>query len=272
MRASFLQPAFAVLLAFLAMAGNRAAAETLRLAGTGGVIEAMRQIAPPFAAATGLELEVIGGLGSTGAMRALSDGVIDVVVAARKFNPDEENLKLVSQPFARTPLVFITSHPKPNGLRSSDIAKLFASTDPRWEDGTPLRIILRTRVDADTAILERILPGAREAIAGARRRTDVPVAATDQDNVEFAQRLVGSFSMAGYGQIIAEKCNLRMIAIDGVVPSLATLANGTYPYEKVFYLVFAPERRAGAERLLRFLRSAEGHKALQATGNLPVDE
>lgn len=272
MRAAYSNVAIAALLAFPLLAANGAAAETLRVAGTGGIIEAMRQVARPFAAATGIQLDVIVGLGSSGAMRAIADGKIDVVVAARDSYPNEAKGKLVSYPFARTPLVFVTAHRKPNGLRSSDIPAIFAAQNPKWEDGTPLKIILRTKVDADTVLVGRSIPGIAAAIEQARRRPDVPVAATDQDNVAIAQRLNGSLTFAGYGQIIAEKCDLRLIPIDGIVPSLATLENGTYPYEKIFYLVFAAEHGSGAWKLLQYLYSDEGRKALLATGNLAVGE
>lgn len=272
MRAPISNLAFAVFLAFPLLAANGAAAAPLRLAGTGGIIEAMQQIAPLFKAATGDELEITVGLGSGGALRALADGALDIVVSARELSPAEAKGNLVVRPFARTPLVFITSNPKPNGLKTSDIASIFEAINPKWQDGTPLKIILRTRLDADTALIERKIPGVAEAIEHARLRPDVPLAATDQDNVNISQRLGGSFSLAGYGQIIAEKCDLRMIAIDGVMPNLDTLADGTYPYIKTFYLVFASERRAGAEQFLKFLRSAEGSKVLLATGNLPVGE
>ena len=254
------------------MAANGASAETLRLAGTGGIIEAMRQVAPKFKAATGIELEVIVGLGTSGAMRAIADGKIDVVAAGLPLNAEQAKESLVSHPFARTPLVFVTSHPKPNGFKASDIAEIFAAQNPKWEDGTPLKIILRTKVDADTAIVERSMPGMADAIRRARQRPDVPVAATDQDNVNLAQRLGGSFSLAGYGQIVAEICDLRVVSIDGIVPSLKTLEDGTYRYEKKFYLVFARDHNASAEKFLRFLRSEEGRKALLAAGNLPVGE
>jgi phosphate transport system substrate-binding protein len=272
MRAPFLKLAFFAFLAFPLLAGHGAVAEPLRLAGTGGIIEAMKQIAPKFTAATGIQLEVIVGLGTSGAMRAISDGKIDIVAAGLPLNPDQAKGPLVSHPFARTPLAFVTSHPKPNGLKNGDIVAIYAAQDPTWQDGTPLKIILRTKVDADTALIEGIIPGVKPALARARQRPDVPVAATDQDNVNVAQRLRGSFSMAGYGQIIAEQCDLRLVAIDGVAPNLDTLANGTYPYEKRFYLVFMRDRNPGAEQFLNFLRSAEGRKALLATGNLPAGE
>jgi phosphate transport system substrate-binding protein len=272
MRAPYSNLACAVALAFPLLAGNGVAAAPLRLAGTGGIIEAMLQIAPLFNAATGEKLEVTVGLGSQGALRALADGALDVVVSARALSPEEARGKLVAHQFARTPLAFITSKLEPDGLKTGDIAPIFDATNPKWQDGSPLRIILRTRLDADTALIERAIPGVADAIERARRRPGIVVAATDQDNVGYAQRLEGSFSMAGYGQVIAEKSDLRMIAIDGVMPNLATMADKTYPYEKQFYLVFATDRSAGAEQLLNFLRSTEGRKLLLATGNLPVGE
>ncbi len=272
MRASFSKLAIAVGIAFLLMAANGAGAETLRLAGTGGIIEAMRQIAPQFKAATGIEVQVIVGLGTSGAMHAIVDGKIDVVVAGRPLSPELAEGLLVSHRFARTPLVLITSHPKPNGLKTDDIATLVAAENPKWADGTPLKLILRPKVDSDTAIIERALPAVKDAVARARQRSEVPVAATDQDNVDLAERLPGSIGLAGFGQIVAEKCNLRFVAIDGVEPSLKTLADGTYRHEKSFYLVFPRGRNAGAEKFLTFLRSDAGRQALLATGNLPVGE
>lgn len=272
MRASYSNVAIAALLALPLMAGTGAAAETLRVAGSGGFLEAILQVAPPFAAATGIKLEVLGGLGTAGAMRALNDGVIDAIFAAREPNRSETNGQLVSRPLARTPMVFVTSHPKPNGFKSSDISAIFMSQNPKWDDGTPLKIILRSRADADTVLAGWSVPGLAAAMERARLRTDVPTTATDQDNVNIAQHLDGSLTIAGYGQIIAEKCDLRMIPIDGVVPSLATLADGTYPFEKIFYLVYSPKRSAEAEQLLQFFRSAEGRKILLPLGYLPPSE
>lgn len=272
MRALFLKLALPVAFAFPLVAINGAAAETLRLAGTGGIIEAMRQIAPQFKAATGIEVQVIVGLGTSGAMRAIVDGKIDVVVAGLPLSPELAEGLLVSHRFARTPLVLITSHPKPNGIKAGDIAAIVAAENPKWEDGTPLKLILRTKVDADNAIIERLIPGVKDAVTRARQRPAIPVAATDQDNVELAQRVPGSFGLAGYGQIVAEKSALRFVALDGVEPSLKALADGTYRYEKSFYLVFPRERAAGAEKFLTFLRSDAGRQALLATGNLPVGE
>ena len=127
MRTSFSKLAMAVGIVVPLLTTNAAKAETLRLAGTGGIIEAMRQVAPQFKAVTGIELQVIVGLGTSGAIRAIVDGKIDVVVAGLPLSPELAEGLLVSHPIARTPLVLITSHPKPNGVKAGDIAAIVAA-------------------------------------------------------------------------------------------------------------------------------------------------
>jgi phosphate transport system substrate-binding protein len=131
---------------------------------------------------------------------------------------------------------------------------------------------LRSRLDGDTKILEERFAGMREGFAAARLRPDVPVAATDQDNAELAERLSGSFVQAGLSQMIAEKRNLRLVPIDGVEPTLANLESGKYPHEKLFYFVYQATKSAAVDRLLDFLRSAEGRKILREAGSLPIAE
>jgi phosphate transport system substrate-binding protein len=232
----------------------------------------VEQVAVEFAVSSGVKLEVIPGLGSKGGIGAAADGAVDLAVSARPLYPDEVALGLTAIPFARTALVFVTSHRKPNSLNSAEIAGIFKAANPKWADGSPIRLILRTRFDGDTMILEQTFAGMREAIEAARLRPELPVAPTDQDNATLAERLLGSFAQAGLSQILTEKRDLRFVPIDGVEPSLENLGSGKYPYEKPFYLVYSAKTKVAAERLLEFLRSAKGRSILRDTSNLPVAE
>jgi phosphate transport system substrate-binding protein len=267
---SFANLAFAVFLAGPLLAGDGASAETLRLAGTGGAMPMAERVAAGFVVSTGIGIEVIPGLGSKGAIAAAADGVIDLAVSARSLTPEEAARGLTAIPFARTALVFITSHAKPNSLKSTELVGIFGSTNPKWADGSSLNIILRTKFDGDTLILEELFPGIQDAIEAARTRPEIPVAPTDQDNATLAEHIPGSFVQAGFSQIVTEKRNLRFVPIDGVEPTPENFETGKYPYEKIFYLVYPAKGKAAAERLLDFLRSAKGQDILRETGNLPV--
>lgn len=254
------------------MVANGAAAETLRVAGTGGAMAMVERIADAFAASSGIKIEVVPGLGSKGGINAAADGAVDMAISARPLEPAEAARGLTEKPLARTALVFVTSHQKPNGLKSTELTEIFKSKNPRWADGSPMNVILRTQFDGDTILLGKSFKGMAEAIDVARLRPELPVTPTDQDNAILAERLRGSFVQAGLSQIVTEKRDLRFVAIDGVEPTLENFESGKYPYEKYFYIVYSAKTKVAAEQLLAFVRSAKGVGILRETANLPAAE
>ena len=238
----------AAALLFLSVAAGGVAADTLRVGGTGGALDMMRHVGKAFTAASGEDVDIAMSLGTSGALRALADGVLDIAVSARLLTPEEMAPGFVVVPIARTALIFATSHRNPNSLASADLASVFAASRPTWADGKPIRLVLRTRLDADTMLISDIFPGMREAVETARARQDLPVTATDQDNTKLGAALEGSLIIGGLSQLEMEKGDLRYVPIDGVLPSLAAFESGAYRYEKVFYPVF-PARRSAAAQL-----------------------
>ena len=107
------------------------------------------------------------------------------------------------------------------------------------------------------------------ALAQLRLRPEVPVAATDQDNVRMAARIPGSLVVTTLAQMQTEKPDLRFLTSDGVAPTLENFERETYPHRKDLHLVLPARRSASLDRFLAFLRSAEGAKMLRETGSLP---
>lgn len=258
-----------VLLGMFALAVP-AAGQAMRLGGTGGAMGMAQRIADAYAA-TGTRIEVIPGLGSSGSVKAVADGAIEIAIASRPSKTSEEERGLTAVFFARTPMVWITSHPALPGIHAADIPGLFAEARPKWADGTPLNVVLRVASDTDVSIVEGYFPGLADAFALARQRTEIPVTATDQDNTAAAEELQGSFVHAGLSHV-TERPNLRVVALDGVEPSVENLESGAYPYEKPLYIVYAPGSAEAAARLLEFLRSEPGRTLLRDAGSLPVME
>jgi phosphate transport system substrate-binding protein len=244
-------------------------AETLRAGGVG----AATQLLPALYAASGeqqVKLEVIPSLGSGGGLRALADGALDFAVSGRLLNAEElkQGLKIVAT--VRTPFVLVTSTAAPGGLKSSEISGVFSSPKSTWADGSPVRLILRPKSDTDTPILGGMFPGMVAAIETARTRQDVPIAATDQDNADAAERIPGSLAGSTLTQVRTEKRNLGFIAIDGVSPSLEALENGTYPYGKNIYFVTSAKKNPAVEKFLTFVQSAAGKDILRVNGNVLI--
>ena len=269
MPASFTRIAIVLLLVGAMSAGNAAAADTLRVGGTGTATGMLQQVGAEFTAATGVKVEVVPSLGSKGAIRALSDGWLDIAVPARPPKPDEVAAGLRQVAVLRTAYVMATSHSSPNGLKSVDLAGIFAAEKPVWADGTPIRIILRPRGDSDTALLAELFPGMGAAIESARRRAELPTAATDQDNAEMAERTPGSLVGTTATQLKTEHRNLRIVPLDGVEPTLANFESGVYRFVKTLHFVVPRASSAEARLFMDFLRSPPGLKALRETETLP---
>ena len=253
-----------------AMTSGLAPAADLRAGGTGSATEMLRHLGSAFATETEIRIEMIPNLGSGGAIRAVADGAIDLAVSSRPLSTAEAAKGLTGTAFARTPFGFATSHPRPDGQKAVAIAEVFKDGQATWKDGTPVRIILRPKSDTDTPLMGALFPGLAGGIDVARRRTDVPVAATDLDNAVMAERVSGSLVGMTLTQARMERRNLRLVTIDGIEPTLENFEAGTYPYGKTFYVVVRADKSPAVDRFVAFLTSPRVRSLLRETGNLPV--
>lgn len=243
-----------------------AAAQELKIGGTGSVTEAMRQLAPAFAAETGITLTILPSLGTTGANNALMDGKLGLAIGGRDLRDREKARGLQVSGHLRTPFGFVTSREGPDNLRRADIVGLHQTANPTWPDGMPLLFVLRPVDETDNELLAGFFPGMAGATAQLRKRRDISVAATDQDNADAAERTKGSLVAATLAQVKAEGRNLRFVAIDGVRPTMQTYVDGSYRYVKLLYLVAPPEPSGEAKAFLDFLAKPKTQARLNDLG------
>jgi phosphate transport system substrate-binding protein len=249
-----------------------AADAPLRIGGTGMALAAMRQIGDSLrTAAPDIRVEVMPSLGTPGGLRALAARAIDIAVTGRTLTAEERNGGLVEAGCATTPLVFASSHPAPGGIRLADLPTLYAHPSPTWPDGVPLKVILRSRAGSENGYLVALLPAMAAALEQAYKRSGVPVATTDQENAEIAVRTAGSFAVMTLLQIRAERLDLRPVALDGVAPALATVADKTYPMSARICLVLPAAPKPSAAAFVAHVRSEAGRALIASLGAMPFE-
>jgi phosphate transport system substrate-binding protein len=253
---AFLGPAFL----------NPAWGRSLEVGGTGAVTELLRQMGPAFTTDTGIALEVVPGLGTSGANNAVADGKLGLAFSGRALRVRETARGLEVALMLRTPFGFVTSRQGPDNLKKSEIVALFRADRPLWPDGTPILIHLRPADESDNIVLGELFPGMTEVIRQLRKRRDLSVAATDQDNADMAEKARGSLTTATLTQILVERRALRFVSIDGVAPSLANYLDGSYPYGKPVYVIVPPAISPEAQAFLAFLAGPAGAELLRRAG------
>lgn len=249
-----------------------AAPTRLAIGGTGAALGTIRRLAEAFRAANpAVDLELPPSLGTTGGMRAVMSGAIDIAVSVRPETPEEAAAGARSLHFARSPFGFVTSlRQPPTDLTSRDIVDIYALKRRHWPDGSPIRLILRTRRDGDSLFIVERFPAAEAVLDETHAKQTVPVAQTDQTNLDLAEKLEGSFASSTMAAVVSEGRNLRPLVLDGVPPTLEAVASGAYPHVRPLYLVTTPRAGEAARAFLDFVRSVEAGAIMRACACAPM--
>jgi phosphate transport system substrate-binding protein len=258
-----------LLAAYAVMFGTPVLAESIRVGGTGSAIGTMRLLADAYLRKDSqVRLTVVPNLGSTGGLRALQAGAIDIAVISRLAKPEELGHALVAYEYGRSPFVLVSKDAKVRGLSLDNVADMIRSPTSQWPDGTPVRLVLRPVSDHDSALFASFSPQIADALRQARAREGLVVAASDQDAADAAERLSGALATNTLALVLSEKRRLHVLALDGVMPSVQALADARYPFFKPLSLVTRADATAPVQRFVAFVKSAEGRAILEANGHL----
>lgn len=262
-----------MLLTFSLMtSGTNAQADTIEVSGTG--------IALGIAANLGSQIHsdspadsvvVLPSMGSGGGLKALRDGVIGASFSARKLKDSEKAHGLHEAHCMRTPLVFATAHPAPGSFNRSELPDIYGNVLPKWDDGTQLKIILRSRSGSEIPYLASQVPGLGEQFEAAFRRPDIAIGTSDQINAGLVRTISGSLAIMTLLQIKAEELDLNLVSIDGIEPSAATVSDQSYPFSLRVCLVLPKEPTRLALKLAEQMVSPEGRKMIIDMGATPSD-
>lgn len=263
-----LTPLFTTIFLAATLCSLTATADTVNVGGTGSSLGVMQTLATAFQAKQpNTQISVIPGLGSSGSIKALIAGALDISLSGRPPNPAERAQNVITQELARTPIV-LASKRKPTHFTLAELISIYDGTLNSWPDGSTLRPILRPESDSETALLRAISPEVDQALSIAYARKGVHIAIVDQDAANAIEQIPGAIGTSTLALIRSEKRKINALDLNGVTPSPATLADGSYPYFKPLYLITAPNASLAAQAFLTFIKSSRGSNILANNGYL----
>lgn len=241
----------------------------IKLGGTGNALGTMRLMASAFEKQNpGIKVVVLPSLGTSGAIKAVPKGAIDIGLASRQLTEDEAKAGLVAVEYARSPLVFAVSvKTKASGLTLDQVADIYTGKLSAWPDGTQIRPILRQAGDDNTRQVRQMSPALERALSVAEQRPGMPFATNDQETADKLESIPGALGVTTLGLVLSEGRALRPLAIDGVEPTIAHGASGKYPHVKSFYCITRAEPSTDAKLFVAFIRSPAGREVLTRSGH-----
>ncbi|HQT29823.1 MAG TPA: substrate-binding domain-containing protein [Thiobacillus sp.] len=254
----------------LSFASLPTVADTLKVGGTGSALGTMKILAEAYRASRpDSRIVIVPALGSSGSIKAVAAGVLDIGLSGRPLKPAEREQNLAEREVARTPLV-LASMRAHAGFTLSDIVRVYDGTLQTWPDGSPLRPILRPESDSETALLRAISPEIDRALTAAHARPGVHIAITDQDSADAIEHIPGGLGPSTLALILSEQRKIRALPLNGVAPSVAALRRGSYPYFKPLYLVTPQNPSGPARAFAAFIQTRQGARILSDNGYLPL--
>lgn len=251
-----------------ALAAAPAQAHTLRLGGSGGAIATMKLLAEAFRKHhPDAKIVVVPSLGSSGGVKAVVAGAIDLAASSRPLKSAEQEHGAVGVEFGRSPLVFaVASRARDSAIATRELVAIYRGETATWPDGRPLRLVLRPKSESDTEALKNISAEMSAAVDAALAREGMIVSMTDQDNAERLEKIPGAIGTSTLVQMLTERRALKALKLDGVMPSPRALATGAYPHYKRFYFVTGPSSGPLARKFVEFAGSPAGRAILAQNG------
>lgn len=244
-------------------------ADQLKLGGTGNSLGALRLLGAAFSQKyPGTQVTVLNSLGTSGAIKAVPKGALDIGVASRPLTDEERKNDLVATEYARTTTVLaVSSNARVTSITREQLADLLTGKRSQWPDGTTIRPVLRQTGDDNSKQLRSLSPAIEQALASAELRQGLPFAVTDQEAADKIESIPGAIGVTTLALIQSEKRTLRALTLDHVAPTPAEGINGKYPLIKHFYFITKTAPSESVQKFIAFAQSPAGRDILTSTGH-----
>lgn len=246
------------------------AEKQLKIGGVGSSLGTMKLLAAAFEKKhPGVKCTILSSLGTSGSIKAVAKGAIDIGIGGRPMNLEELKLGLHIIDYAATPLVFVTQEVnRKNDLSREELISILSGEMQTWPDGQRIRMILRPATDSESIVLKTVSPEIGKALYSAMANKVMQVALTSQECADSAERVPGSLAYSTLTLLKAEKRKLKILSFNGITPDLKTIADGSYPFTERLYLITKVKPSGIIKQFVDFILDGEGRKILQQTGNL----
>ncbi|HEX8552912.1 MAG TPA: substrate-binding domain-containing protein [Abditibacteriaceae bacterium] len=211
---------------------------------------------------------------------ALIKGAVDLILVAREPSPDEAKLaaqKKVAftlRPIARDALVFLVNRQNPlRNISSEHLHAIYEGKITHWKavggPDEPIRPYTRDRNSGSEELMRSVFQKERPMLDGGERM--ISSMAGLLDAVGRNPRALG-YSIWYYETVMNPREEHVALAVDGVLPTRATIGDGTYKLFSPVLAVTRADAPAGspASLLREWLPSKDGQELVVQSGNVPL--
>lgn len=208
------------------------------------------------------------------------DGTADLIFVAGPSTQQlaiakEKGVELKLTPIGREAFVFFVHADNPvKGLTTEQIKGIYSGAITNWQEvggkNEPIRAFQRPENSGSQTMLQKVMgnhklmkPPNEDRISG---MGGIIEKTSDYKNYPNA---IG-YSFRFFATEMVQNGNIRLLEVDGVMPSKETIANKTYPLAAEFYAITAGSDNPNVPKLIEWILSPQGQSLVEKTGYIPL--
>ena len=219
-----------------------------------------------------VNIAVKGG-GSGNGIAALINGTADFANASREMKTEEidqakaKSVNPVETPVARDGIAVIVNPANSvKGLTTDQLGKIYRGEITNWKDvgGADQPIVLLSR-DSSSGTYEYF----KEAVVG-KDKNYAKAAKLLPSTQAIVDETKGNEAAIGYIGVGYETPDVKVLEIDGVAASVATVLDKTYPISRKLYLYSNGDPTGAGKAYVEWILGPEGQKVVKDEGFVPL--
>ncbi|MDP2182494.1 MAG: phosphate ABC transporter substrate-binding protein [Actinomycetota bacterium] len=212
---------------------------------------------------------LVSGLGSSAGIESVAKGRVDIGTSSRDLKDDEAGLGLYDTPIAIDAIAVIVNPDNPVGsLTKAQVRAIFTGEITNWSEiGGEDRAIGLVNRDEASGTREAFLKIVMEKQPFDRRAAVLPGTGQVRSVVAEAPSAIGYISLGFVND------EVKVIAVDGVEPSIDTVVDGTYPIQRTLHFFTVGEPTGLAKEYADFVLSPQVQDTIvEDAGFIPISK
>lgn len=241
-------------------------AKRLRISGSRTCLPLMQILAKAYEKKNpDVEIAFLPGAHSPAGIQGVHNNTLDIGSVSRELKPEEAQLGLVYKVISNDGLaIFTNKNIKITNITAEHVKEIYAGTITNWKEvgGPDAKIVVLDRAEDESAKI--IL---REHVIGDIKVTEgATVLYFESDMVEALETTPDAIGYLSLGYSIAKSLSLNMLSLDGVVPNISNIHNGSYKVVRPLGIVYKKNPSALTKDFLNFIFGSEGKKVMEKNG------
>ena len=214
----------------------------------------------------GVEMDIAAG-GSSVGIQAIHDGTVDIGMASRSLKPEEAE-GIIQHPAAVDVIAMVVYKSNPvEDITLEQLRDIYLGQIANWSEvggeDEPITVVVRGKNSGTRGAFDEIVLDGQEPSSP---NLQTAVAASDVAAMVSEDR--NGIGYLGFGHF---ELDIKVIAIDGVLPAEETAKDGSYPVVRPLLFLTGPLTQPLADTFVEFALSDEGQQIVAASGWVPAE-